>query len=269
MNVRAVRAIIRKDLTLVGRSKAVLGPLIAVPVVVFGALPLLVCLLTPRLAGDQRLVGAADLLGKAASVVPGLVSLTPTQQLLYVVTVYLLAPLFLLVPLTVASVISADSFAGEKERRTLEALLYAPMTERDLFVAKVASAWLTAVTVSTVGFVVYASVVNVAGWPVMGRVVLPNVMWSVLVLWVAPGVAAAGLSATVLVSARVRTFQEAYQVGGVVVLPLLALLVAQSGGLLLLDVPVVLVVGLGFWLTAAVLLVLGTRAFRRSALMGH
>ena len=39
---------------------------------------------------------------------------------------YLLAPLFLIVPLMVSAVLAADAFAGEKERRTLEALLHLP-----------------------------------------------------------------------------------------------------------------------------------------------
>ena len=39
---------------------------------------------------------------------------------------YLLAPLFLIVPLMVSAVLAADAFAGEKERRTLESLLHLP-----------------------------------------------------------------------------------------------------------------------------------------------
>ena len=39
---------------------------------------------------------------------------------------YLLAPLFLIVPLMVSAVLAADAFAGEKERKTLESLLHLP-----------------------------------------------------------------------------------------------------------------------------------------------
>jgi ABC-type Na+ efflux pump permease subunit len=40
----------------------------------------------------------------------------------------------------VSSVLAADSFAGEKERKTLEALLYTPTTDRELFTAKLLEA---------------------------------------------------------------------------------------------------------------------------------
>jgi ABC-2 type transport system permease protein len=69
----------------------------------------------------------------------------------------------------------------------------------------------------------------------MGRMILPTVEFALLGLWVGPTVAAAALGAVVLVSARSDTFQEAFQIGGVVVLPVVGLIVAQATGLLLLS----------------------------------
>ena len=40
--------------------------------------------------------------------------------------VYLFAPMYLIVPMMVSAVIAADSFVGERERKTLEALLHTP-----------------------------------------------------------------------------------------------------------------------------------------------
>ena len=56
-----------------------------------------------------------------------------------------------------------------------------------------------------------------------------------MILWVAPAVAALGLGVMVRVSARARTTQEANQLGGAVILPLIFLAVGQSTGLLLVD----------------------------------
>jgi ABC-2 type transport system permease protein len=66
-------------------------------------------------------------------------------------------------------------------------------------------------------------------------VILPTVEFALLALWLGPAVAAAALGAVVLVSARMGTFQEAFQIGGVVVLPVVGLLVAQATGVLLLS----------------------------------
>ena len=51
-----------------------------------------------------------------------------------------------------------------------------------------------------------------------------------MILWVAPAVAALGLAVMVRVSARARTSQEANQLGGAVILPLIFLAVGQSTG---------------------------------------
>ena len=67
------------------------------------------------------------------------------QQLVVLVNGYLLAPLFLLVPLMVSAVLAADAFAGEKERKTLETLLHLPLAERDLFIAKLLTAFIPSV----------------------------------------------------------------------------------------------------------------------------
>jgi hypothetical protein len=100
----------------------------------------------------------------------------------------------------------------------------------------------------------------------MERVFFPNWMWIVLVVWVAPAVAVLGLSFTVAVSARVNSYQEAYQIGGVIVVPIIALVIIQVTGVLYLNVWLLFVLGVGFWVVNGVLLTVGRRAFRRSRL---
>ena len=124
-----------------------------------------------------------------------------------------------------------------------------------------------ALAVAWGGFLLYTVVANAAAWPVMGRLFFPTPMWWVLALWVAPAVAAVGLGATVLVSARVNTFQEAYQIGGVVVLPIVLLVVGQAAGVIVLSTALVAALGAVFWVVAAALLVLGARSFRRGELL--
>ena len=91
----------------------------------------------------------------------------PAEQMILLVNGYLLAPLFLIVPLMVSAVLAADAFAGEKERRTLESLLHLPVSDRDLFLAKLLVAFIPALAVSWIGFVCFAIVANGVG--VAGR----------------------------------------------------------------------------------------------------
>jgi type IV secretory pathway TrbD component len=73
----------------------------------------------------------------------------------------------------------------------------------------------------------------------------------------------------VIVSARVSTFQEAYQLGGIVVLPVVALVAAQALGVIYLSVWLVAALGLVLWLAAASLLWVGARSLRRTELIAR
>lgn len=74
-------------------------------------------------------------------------------------------------------------------------------------------------------------------------------------------------AALVQVSARVRGFQEAYQLGGLVILPLVILLFGQLTGVLYLDEVAALVLAALVWLVAVGSLGVGDRSFRRGRLL--
>ena len=184
------------------------------------------------------------------------------------VLLYMLAPMFLLVPLLTASTFAADSFAGEKERKTMEALLYTPTTDRELLVAKLISSWLTAVAVALAGFLLYSVMANAAAWSQIHRIFFPNAMWLVLIAWVVPALSGLGVGVMVLVSVRAQGFQEANQIGGIVVLPIVALFYMQVAGVMYVNVSMMFLMGLVIWGLDGLLIWLGTRAFRRGRLLG-
>ena len=268
-DVRAIVALARKDLGVTLRTPAVALPLALVPALLYLVLPLALVAFA-RLAGPMVANELAELEPLFEALPAGLrgelEALEPAARMVVLMLGHLLAPLFLVVPLMVASVIAADAFAGEKERGTLEALLHAPVRERDLFAGKLLAAWLPAVAVGVAGAALYAAVVTAAAWPLVGRPFLPAGVWLPLVLWVGPAVALAGLGATVLVSARVRTFQEAYQLGGVVVVPVVALVIAQATGAMVLDARLLLAFGALLWALDAALLAAALRGFTRERL---
>ncbi len=267
--MRAILAIVRKDLKVALQNKGVLLPIIILPLILFVAFPWIMVYAS----------SLADTTGTSFSNVdellermpPGLLNelsgYTLNQQIIVFTLVYMLAPLFLIMPIMVSSVLAADSFAGEKERKTMEALLYTPTSDRELFTAKLLGPWTAAVTVALLSFVLYAVMVNLAGWQSIGRIFFPTWMWVALVFWVTPAVAGLGLVVMVFVSARAQGFQDAYQTGGLVVLPVVALMIGQISGVLYFSLSVVLLVGLLIWLIDLVLLWFASKSFRRGELM--
>lgn len=269
MNLRAVWAIARKDLLAVRRSRGVMLPLVLVPLLIFIGLPALIGGVLANVPVESSDLDDLERLVREmpTAVQQELGRYSPTQRVLVLTLNQLLAPLYLLVPLMVSVVIAADSLAGERERKTLEALLYTPISDRELLLGKLLSAWVPATLVGLAGFVVYGLTANLVAWSVMGRIFFPNATWLALALWTGPAAAGFGLGVMIQVSARVRGFQEAYQLGGLVVLPFVALMVSQSVGLVYVDPWLALALGVIIWGVDALLLWLGSRALQRDSLL--
>jgi len=266
MNTRSIIAIVRKDLMVVSKNKNVITPIIIIVALFFVVFPWVTGLVPTLLhgMGDKMSFLEGFLTHMPAGMQQELAGYTIDQKVIMIVLVYMLLPFFLIVPLMVASLFAADSFAGEKERKTLEALLYTPTTDRELFIAKMLSGWLASIAVALVGFVIYAVNVNAAAWSQMHRIFFPNTLWLVLVLWVVPALSGLGVGVMVVISSRAQGFQDANQLGGLVVLPIIALFYAQMAGAIFLNIGIMLMMGLIVWLLTGLLIWLGSRSFHRN-----
>ncbi len=270
LNWRAIRAVAERDLIIVRRSKNVLLPIILVPLLLLVIIPGAIGFL-----GSSMDVGSdIEDLERFLTMMPEPMKAqfeqyTENQTMVVFILVYTFAPMFLILPMMTASSIAAGSFAGEKERKTMEALLYTPTTDLELMTGKMLSAWIPAILVTLVGFVLYSVVVNVSAWQTMGRIFFPNAMWVVLILWLAPAAAGLGLGTMVLVSSKVSTYQDAYQLGSMVVLPVILLVLGQVGGVIYLNVTFVLAAGLLLWIVDAIILWFAVKTFRRTEIIAR
>lgn len=92
-------------------------------------------------------------------------------------------------------------------------------------------------------------------------------LWLLVIGWLGPATGALAISVLVVVSAKVRGFQEAYQLGGALVLPVVALIVGQLAGLLVLDALLALILGAVVWALAAAVLAIASRGMDREGLL--
>lgn len=256
MNWSAVRALVRKDLATIVRNNGVRVPLVAAPLVILVLLPVLL------VTGGELVAASTDIPIEEFAGQTGTIADTgrseqvaatgvagPGSWAAFILLVFL-APLFLLIPLIVSTVIAADSFAGERERGTLEPLLHTSTTDAELMTAKFLASFIPAIVVALSGFVVYSLVANVVAWPYIGRVFFPNRTWLLLAFWVAPALAALGLGIMTMVSSRVQSLQAAHQVGSLLVLPIILLLIAQISGAIFIDARFAILLGGLIWLAA-------------------
>jgi ABC-type Na+ efflux pump permease subunit len=191
------------------------------------------------------------------------------QMFVLYMAAFMLAPLFLIMPLMFSSVVGADSFVGERERKTLEALLYSPTTDMELFLGKILAAVIPAISLSWLTYLVYIIVVNVSSYGLFNRIWFPLPAWWPMMFWMTPAFALLGVSATVLISSRVKTFMEAYQLTGSLVIIVLALVIGQVTGVLYLGIGSVMLLGTLIWVVDAILIYISVRNFKRSMLVSR
>jgi ABC-type Na+ efflux pump permease subunit len=264
MNWRRVRAIAEKDLAEVRKNRIAVVSSVILAVIFSVVLPLI---LTQAmvLEGGSSSENITPLIPPALR--DELAALTPAQQPIALFLGYLLAPLFLILPMVLASVIASEAFVGEKERRTLEGLLHSPATDAELFTAKVAASVIPAVLYAWGNFVVYTVVVNVSAYPLMERIWFPTLVWWPMMLVIVPAIALMGTAATVMISSRVSTFMEAYQASGSLVLVIMGLLAAQLSGALFISPLLAVLIGAFFFAADAFLIWFGVEVFSRERLV--
>jgi ABC-type Na+ efflux pump permease subunit len=272
MNWRTIITIARKDIKEATQNRSVWLPILIVPIIFVVLMPLgMIIGISSAGTSEANPMNDPDFamfLERMPLFLSELISgLDQVQSGIVLLIGYLFAPFFLILPLMFSTVIASESFAGERERKTIEALLYTPATDTELFLGKVLSALLPGVLITWGGFVVYTIVANAAAYPVMGHIWFPLASWYPLIFWVSPAISLLGIAVTVLISAKVQTFMGAYQSSASLVLLVMALLAGQATGIIYLSVTTGLLIGLGLFPIDAVLMVYAIRTFNRDALL--
>ncbi|WP_405171921.1 ABC transporter permease subunit [Paenibacillus sp. FSL H8-0280] len=262
-NRQAIRALVRKDIRSVTASVQLWLPMLIVPLIIGIIMPSALLWAASRmelrsLGNISFLLESLDALTHSGQI-PQLASMpTDNHRIVYYLAMYMFAPLFLIIPVMASSILTANSFAGEKERKTLEGLLFTPISMNTLFKGKVLAALIPSILLSWVTFLIYGIIANILMYPMFGTLMFPNLNWIILVVWVVPACSLMVILLNVLISAKVRGFQEAYQLGGLIVLPLIALVAGQASGMLLIGPWMLLIIGAVLLLISVVLLRLVT-----------
>ncbi|MFC7371654.1 ABC transporter permease subunit [Fictibacillus iocasae] len=247
MHKQTVWVIAQKDLKAIRKNSQVWLGMILLPVLFAVLVPfglILAIKYAPALSPDleklvNTIIGGID--GSLKQELNSLPSMT--HKMIFVVINYLLGSIFLMIPCLNAMMISLNSFVGEKERGTLETLLFSPVTLKELFVGKILAAFIPAMGISLLSFVLFGIVASLLTYPMFGELIFPNSNWLVLIFWLIPIITIFTILVNLLVSARAKGFQEAQQIGGIVVLPVVALFIGQATGFLIISPVTLFVIG--------------------------
>lgn len=264
-----VKAVVKADLYRLLKSRDYWVPLVILGGMFFVVLPAI-------LLGSLSLVrqgGVVTQIGEIVGTLPDAVQNnirgdSPTVRASYAFAVYLLAPIAIVVPLTISSAVGANSIVGERERGTGEFLAHSPLTVGEIYFGKLIASLLPGYAAGIVGFAMYSVVVNVIVGSQIGGWFFPTAGWMLLVLWVVPPFIAIALALILRLSARVRSAASAHQASSLVTLPVILMSYAVASGLLYSPVLSAGVAGLVAWIIAATLLASGAKSIKRERLLG-
>ncbi len=136
---------------------------------------------------------------------------------------------FLLIPAMVPMAIATQSVIGEKVARSLEPQLATPLEVPELLAGKTLAAALPAMTATWIVFVLYGLINGVIADPALTRFVFTDV-WLLAMATLIPLICVFSVLLGIVVSSRVNDPRTAQQIGGFVVIPIIAIAVAQFFG---------------------------------------
>ena len=229
MNVRQL-AVIKKDIRSVTLNKQVFAVLLIVPLALTIVLPSIFVLVTafaPDAASDFQ---------KILDMLPAdNVARSQQQRIFGLILNNIMPVFFLMIPIMASSVMAASSFVGEKEKHTLETLLYSPLSLKQMFQAKILAGFSVGMMVSYISFAAMMLVLELEVFLLTGEAILPSSSWLAIMLLIAPAISLIAIAVTVRSSAKAQTIEEAQQRAVFLVFPILALLIGQFTGILLIS----------------------------------
>jgi ABC-2 type transport system permease protein len=173
---------------------------------------------------------------------------------------------FLLMPAYIPLSIATFSIIGEKQARSLEPVLAAPIRTVELLAGKAIAALVPGVLAGWITYLVFVSLATVVYGPHLLGVVTDG-SWMTGVLLLGPAVGLSSVVAAVIVSSRVNDPRVAQQIGGVIIVPIIGVTLLQATGTLLVGASGYLVLTVIVLLVSVIGLRIGVALFDREAIL--
>jgi ABC-2 type transport system permease protein len=265
--MRRVLALVAKDFAELRHSPGIFIPALLTGVATI-LYPFVIAVIIPAVTGE-RLSDSSDFEIAALfhRTEPGVANLNPEAAIQAFIFQQALALLVGITTVTGGMSVAAHSVIGEKQARTLEPLLATPLKTSELLAAKVISAAVPGVVLTTACYLAYVLLIALFAEPGVWTALLTARSLG-LVFIVGPLASLLGLQLAVCASSRVNDPRSAQQLGAfVLIVPVGILQVAQFVGGLILTAPILF--GIGLVLAAGNVLVLrvAIRLFDRESIL--
>jgi len=221
VRIDLVLTVFGKEWREISSNRLLLGA-VAAPAIIFAAIPTAIVAFIQINDLDMSQLGQIE---SMLSAFPGLPPKLAAQG--FIVTNFM--AYFLLIPAMVPIAIASQSVIGERQARSLEPQLATPVSVSELLAGKVLAAALPAVLATWIVWVAYGLINAALADPRLLRMVF-SPQWIVAMASLVPLICVLSVLLGVIVSSRVGDPRTAQQFGAFVVLPIIAIAVAQFMG---------------------------------------
>ena len=260
MQFRKAYAIAVKDIKEEFSSVSIYGPMVGVTV--------FFALLLPLLSFYVTIYAAPTIAARITQlhVIPsGLNGLGNIAFMSYL-SVSIMGPIFLTMPILTATVIAADSFAGEKERKTSEALLSTPINISELLYGKILASFIPTIVLTLAVFAIYGAVTDMLSSNTFKILILPTIPWLMMIAS-APFLALAAIGVVVLISSHVKGIKESQQISTLLILPVLVMPFISVLGIAALTFNFFAYLIIGLAILDALIIYIGIKTFRKESIL--
>jgi ABC-2 type transport system permease protein len=227
MRMPILSAVIAREWRELVRNRLLLFSVL-LPPVILSAIPVIAVKLAESRQGPPRTAVLQILAGH-----PQWADMTPSQvAMAFLLQQFLLV--FLILPGYIPLAIASYSIVGEKQTRSLEAVLATPIRTTELLAGKAIAAVVPAVIAAWAAYLIVLVLSAILLAPRLVAV-LSEPAWLGAVFALGPAVGLISVTAGLLVSSRVNDPRAAQQIGAVILLPIIGIMVAQTAGNFLLD----------------------------------
>jgi len=158
----------------------------------------------------------------------------------------MILPFFLMIPAIIPVIIASDSFAGEKERKTMESIALLPVSKMELIIGKIITAFIPSIIITFACFGLLGVIMNLMLLDYLeGFLLIFSDLSFILVCFLlSPLLAFLNIMIGTIISSRTKDLKSAQSIGGILIMPAMAVLFVQMFNPAFLSPSVILIISL-------------------------
>lgn len=245
--------IIIKDIHTIMKNKKIIGIMCLVPFVLTIIMPTILIVSVKN--SNIEISAFLKVFEKALNMSLERFSLIEQKKIIIDFIIYNILPIFfMLIPTMISTIVSANSFVGEREKGTLETLFLSPLRVRDIFIAKVKVSILFSMILNIIFFVIMSIALNVVLYICKLNLFIPNVKWWILLIIASLGITILSTTFVIKKSKNADSVEEAQQSAVFVLLPIIGIVVGQFTGFLFVSTLVIFIASISLLLISIIVM---------------